>query len=331
MRCENRGTVWHRSAPRQCLRKPFHRYAEDVNGVGTSFLPRTTGWPQIFCGPECTIRFHSDKQSRKRRKIRESLPKGICKRCSKPFPPRGGGRPQVFCSKACRVKWLNDIWNPRQPRKTTRRRGKEARKQDFSEEQKQIVLGTVLGDGSLLRHPSGVVTPSLTQGAKQLDGMRWKRDQLAFVFHRTEPNLHTKKTGERLYAILSVWHPYFFELRQIFYPRGHKILPKKVIDCISPLGLAVWYMDDGSWNSNPKSRQASIITGSFPVEDVEYASRTLEGRYALKSSVYTVSNPCTFGNGKKTYSRLVFLRSTIGRFFDIIRPFMNPSMKYKIE
>ena len=182
----------------------------------------------------------------------------------------------MFCSNPCRVKWLNDYWNPLKPRKTNRRHGTEARKQDFTDIQKQIVLWTLLGDSCIIQAPSGRCRLSITHDPKQLEWMQWKKDQLAFVFHREKPTPCKNKNGDMFYGISSVWHPYFNEMHALFYQRDGKRIPKTVIDNMPPLTLAVWYMDDGSWNSNPKSRQVVISTNDYPCEDVEYAREALQ-------------------------------------------------------
>ena len=101
------------------------------------------------------------------------------------------------------------------------------------------------------------------------------------------------------------------------------------IENMDALGLAIWFMDDGSWNPNPLARQASISTDAFPKPMVEEAAGILKSRFGLKSSVYTINAKGSYGRG--VYSRLVFLRSGIHDFFDLIKPFIHKSMAYKMR
>jgi hypothetical protein len=40
-------------------------------------------------------------------------------------------------------------------------------------------------------------------------------------------------------------HPYCGQLRQWCYPGGRKTFTRKTLEMLTPLGLAIWYMDDG--------------------------------------------------------------------------------------
>ena len=48
-------------------------------------------------------------------------------------------------------------------------------------------------------------------------------------------------------SISSKAHPFFTELYKIFYPNTtKKIIPIEALNQLNPLGLAVWYFDDGA-------------------------------------------------------------------------------------
>lgn len=154
---------------------------------------------------------------------------------------------------------------------------------------------------------------------------------LAFVFHKDEPYEYTnKRNNSHSVQFSSVWHPLFDEIAETLYTENGKRLPPSFIDNLTPLTLAVWYMDDGSYNDNPKAKQGTICTDSFPVADVEYAAAKLR-TWGVNCSVYTRQSHASGTYGSGTYTRIVLLRSTINRFFDIVRPYIHPTMLYKVR
>lgn len=252
-----------------------------------------------------------------------------CKRCSSLFEPRRGGAPQVFCSKFCNKKFYNDKLNPLKPRITARRRGDAARAIEFTDEQKQIIYGTIFGDGSLIKIPSGKCKLSMTHSVAQKDYLQWKRDQLAFAFHKETPIL-CSKGDSRFYVIASVCHPFFEGIYSTIYNRGRKHLPPAVIDHLTPLMLAVWYQDDGTFCKNERARQAMLCTDAFPVTETEYARHILRSKYNLNVSMLKMPATGYMRGRDVVYHRLVILRSSIADFFDIVRPHIHPCMAYKI-
>lgn len=252
-----------------------------------------------------------------------------CKRCGANFDTLGGRRVKLFCSNQCKVKFHNDLWNPKAPRLTSRRRGTEARKQEFSEYQKQIIRGTLLGDGSLITLKTGHHRLSMTHATAQRDYMQWKRDQLAFAFHKETPN-ECSKNEHKFLVISSVWHPYFDDVYTSFYHHGRKHIPSIVTENLTPITLAVWYQDDGSFSKNSTSRQAWFCTDSYPFDEVENTAQKLREQYNLNVSVYTLKAQGTFKRTRVNYKRICILRSSIADFFDIVRPHIHPCMAYKI-
>ena len=248
-----------------------------------------------------------------------------CERCGNLFEPRRGGRPQRFCGEPCKIKFFNDR------RFEGKNTGKNSRTHTFTDRQLQVIQGTLLGDGCLISSTTTtnfLYRLSITHGEKQLAYLKWKMRELYPTYDTDEPHKCFSK-GRTFYVAGTRWHQTFNDFRLLFYPNGEKVIPLSVIESIDALGLAVWFMDDGSWNPNPRARQACISTDSFPSPMVEAAAEILKSRFGLKSSVYTINAKGSYGRG--VYSRLVFLRSGIHDFFDLIKPFIHETMAYKMR
>ena len=78
--------------------------------------------------------------------------------------------------------------------------------------------------------------------------------------------------------------PCFKELHELFYSLGKKIVPANIGDLLTPLGLAYWICDDGSFH---KSRQSvTLCTNSFTLEEVTLLAKTLNDKWDLKCAVH---------------------------------------------
>ncbi len=115
-----------------------------------------------------------------------------------------------------------------------------------------VLVGSLLGDGCL-RVPPHCTRPLYveTHCLKQEAYLRWKAEKL----QRFAPRFWRSVS-------LSGWRgrpPYsrvhmctgtagaFWPLRQAFYPGGKKRLPVELLPLLTPLAVAIWYMDDGSF------------------------------------------------------------------------------------
>ena len=142
--------------------------------------------------------------------------------------------------------------------------------------QRDIVIGTILGDGCIaLRYDDGIL--KIKQSEQHKEYVFWLYEKLrnlcvSFPKQRKDNNqwyFDTRSIQE------------FTNFRHLFYPDGKKIIPKNISNLlISPLSLAVWYMDDGTLDYRPKDHFAFYLaTHSFSVGD------TGSGAYQCKGTV----------------------------------------------
>ena len=72
---------------------------------------------------------------------------------------------------------------------------------------------------------------------------------------------------------------YIKKLEKLFYSEGKKVIPKGIISKLTPLGLAIWYADDGTTilvGKNPNtqganSRRIQLCTDCFSLEELNQA------------------------------------------------------------
>lgn len=164
-----------------------------------------------------------------------------------------------------------------------------ARVYAMSHDQRQVLLGTLMGDGHI-RKDGGTV--SIKHGMDQEYYLRWK--QKAFRTLSTSITKSTLKEGvvgkyklksRSALDLLIRGSSDFLRLRTVFYPNGIKIVPRQVLTEISELGLAVWFMDDGHIEKHMD--RISLHTNGFTPSDVSLLVEWFSHRWGLTGTVNT--------------------------------------------
>ena len=112
--------------------------------------------------------------------------------------------------------------------------------------------------------------------------------------------------------------PCLTELRELFYPNGVKIIPKNIFELLTPIALAHMIMGDGS----VKQSGLVICTDSYSVKDIVRLINVLMIRYRLD---------CWLRNHSPTQPRIYINQSSMALLFNIVSPYMHPSMLYKLK
>ena len=189
----------------------------------------------------------------------------------------------------------------------------------FTETQKSLVIGTILGDGCLNQNWSKTnYRLTINHAIKQKEYVWWKYEILK-PYILTEPKIHE---GTQSYRLRTINHPYLSKLRNDFYPIRIKIVPSNIADLLkNQLTLAVWFMDDGNvsmWQG--KLRGYHINTQSFSEAENQMLVSALNKAWNIE--VTSQKN-----NGK--YRLYIGSNSKI-KFRSLIEKFILPSMKYKL-
>nr|QVG61556.1 hypothetical protein [Rhizoctonia sp.] len=77
--------------------------------------------------------------------------------------------------------------------------------------------------------------------------------------------------------------PCFNELYELFYPLGKKIVPLNIAELLTPLGLAYWVCDDGSFCK--RDRVVIINTQGFSEQEVNFLAKILNDKFKLNCTV----------------------------------------------
>jgi len=157
----------------------------------------------------------------------------------------------------------------------------------ITKKQKSILYGTILGDAYLRKTGKQNAFIRLEHGKKQKDFLFWKVEMLKPLFQGKPKYLErmhpiTKKTY-CYWRHRSQTMPYLGKLRRIFYPQGKKRIPNNLSEFLTPLALAVWYMDDGYYYQRDKC--SYLYLGNVSLEEAEVVHQTLKDKFNLITRV----------------------------------------------
>lgn len=184
----------------------------------------------------------------------------------------------------------------------------------FTLEQYSILIGSLLGDGSL-RRQGGKKNAlfEVNHSYQYKDYVDWKYK--VFQSYVLMPPKCRRGNGKRIaYRFTTRSIPIFTKFYLNFYRRGKKVIPKDIT--FNPLILAVWFMDDGS-----KSRSSYYLnTQQFDSEDQEFMIESLKRDFDIDARV----------NKDKIYSRLRVTTASSRLLEQLIFPYILPCFRYKL-
>lgn len=189
--------------------------------------------------------------------------------------------------------------------------GRSARVTPFSSRERELIVGSLLGDGTLLKTTSGYCF-RIHHGYRQRSLVDWKYGELA-RFVRTPPRL----SGNGYY-FRTVTHPILADFRESFYTGNRKIVPIKLLESnLTELGLAVWIMDDGA----AEGKQLRLNTQGFSTAEAEELRRLLRAKFGIETTI----------SRDKGRPRLRCSAASMSRLTRIVRGHIIPSMLYKLS
>lgn len=194
----------------------------------------------------------------------------------------------------------------------------------LSTEQKDILIGLMLGDGCLeSQNKSRTYRLKIEQSLSHKEYVDWLYGKLKNLV-LTEPKIKIKKIGSKAYQnygfqTISCSQLRFFAHQ--FYDQNSKKkkIPKIIGKLLNPLALAVWFMDDGQIKSR-KHRALLINSQCFSKKDLGLLQKALKDKFGIETTL----------KKEKTGYRIYLLSKTISRFLAIISSYILSSMRYKL-
>ncbi len=187
---------------------------------------------------------------------------------------------------------------------------------DLTQRQKEIIIGCILGDGYLRKIPNRKdAFLEINHSVKAKEYADWKYKELENIV-KSAPRIRRQNKGvfKQAYRFFTRQMPELSQLWESFYENGKKVIPKGFT--LTPLALAVWFMDDGS-----KTQKGDVYLNS---QQFDFASQ----RRLLHALRILGIRARMNKDGK--YYRIRIYKESLPRFFKLIFPYIHPSMRYKI-
>jgi len=184
----------------------------------------------------------------------------------------------------------------------------------LSDIQKQMVYGSILGDGSIRngQYPYSCSYLRIAHGYKQREYCQWKQEIM-------QPYVSYVKDKPHRYGFSCM--P-MYELNSLRYKNKYKdtvnnIIPREISEKIDALGLAIWYLDDGTFSGNYKewgNGKCIIYSTKFDNLDIMLSAFN---RFDIFPKIVNKGIAFDSANTKK--------------FHSLICKFVPPCMDYKIH
>lgn len=201
---------------------------------------------------------------------------------------------------------------------------KNLHKEDFNKN--DLVIGSLLGDACIEK--DGRI--DILHGEKQKEYAIWKMNLYKKYFPKTKYKERTftdKKTGKQftLYGFVVSATNYTKLVRRYFY-RPNKRVTMKSLQKLSPLGLAIWYMDDGCLSfikdkeHRIKARQLILNTQAFTYGEQEIIVDYFRSTWGIDCHIHK----------DRKYYRIWMNSTEATKFLSIISSYIPECMYYKL-
>jgi len=198
----------------------------------------------------------------------------------------------------------------------------------LSEQQIQLILGSLMGDGNLSPNQRGRSGTRfrMGHGRRQAEYLDWKVSLLGNIRHS-----RTVNAKDAVFADFTPL-PELAELHDaVYFGDGKKHLTWEYLKSLTPLALAIWYMDDGSFTVRSKGKQERTVGGTgrieICVEALSPGSRDRLVQYLRDSRKLDVK---LTSRGARQVSVLQFTTAASEKFQKLVAPYVHPSMDYKL-
>ena len=187
-----------------------------------------------------------------------------------------------------------------------------------------VVLGSLMGDAALSSTRSGHgARLRFGHGAKQVEYAAWK----VSLFENVGASRSTNDKGAVFYDLAPL--PELAELRRAVYLGGKKVLSWDYLKRLTPLSIALWYQDDGTFALRSKGLQERTRGGSgrseICVQGFDRTSRERLRRHL--ADTWDLHAKLIDRAGKAV---LQFPTAETAKLHALVAPFVHPSMDYKL-
>lgn len=188
-------------------------------------------------------------------------------------------------------------------------------------EEEEVIRGSLLGDGGLYTRNDKTADFAEGHGLHQEQYLKWKATKLV----RLQPRFTypvSKKTGKTECYLATSFFSSLEILRKEFYT-DKKHITRDSLNKLTPLSIAIWYQDDAH---KVRTGGVRLMTCDFSIEEHNIIIQYFREVWNINCKIeYTAE----YKNGKR-YPYIKFLAAEAEKLIDIITPYIESSMLYKI-
>lgn len=205
----------------------------------------------------------------------------------------------------------------------------------ISTELEQFIIASILGDGHI--RPSAnrkKARIAYSHSKAQKEYIFWKYEFLKEYGLSVSPPRHIyvgdRKQFEQ-YRFTTKTDEIFMKYYDMLYETSKKKLTRKALNKLGALGLAIWYMDDGNLSLQKytktdgtrgiHSRRLMLNTQGFSYEENQLIQRYFKVVWDIDTTI----------NRDKSYYRITMGAISANKLIEIIEPYIQPELYYKID
>lgn len=188
-----------------------------------------------------------------------------------------------------------------------------------------VLIGTILGDSHLEKRKGGIGTRVIfEQCSRNVEYIMWFHEFFASkgYCNNNKPKLITRiKKGNKVfyqYRVTTYSFTSFNWLHDMFYKDHIKIIPADLGEYLTPLSLAIWFMDDGS----KINKTIRLATNCFQLAELNFLCKLMKDKFNLQATVQK--------SGPNKGNILSIKTGSLNTFITLVKPHMLPSMYYKL-
>ena len=180
-----------------------------------------------------------------------------------------------------------------------------------TDRQFSIIVGSLLGDAYV--SPLGKIQFEHSEKAKEY--VQWKFKEMDGIRYQNIGRVKRILNNKVFYSRRFWTRQFFRPLRMMAYQTdGKKYISRKWLSELTPLALAIWYMDDGHYER--EKRRCIIATDGFSDDDREQLKSFLKMKFNLAVTL-------------RKSGKMAMTQSETEKFFEIIYPYRIGCMAYK--
>lgn len=203
--------------------------------------------------------------------------------------------------------------------------------ESISDQQRELIYGTLMGDGKKMSMSS----LGIKHSSKSEDYVLWK---YAILKNLVSPNSLKKyklydPRYEKWNESVTFYTKANTDIETIltqFYGTGKKIISSRIMENLTLFSIAIWYMDDGTTDWQYRNRKfgqnigptATICTDSFTILECIMIIDWFKSNFKV-SPYLTMSI--------KNHPRVAFDTENTAKLFEMITPYVIASMQYKVK